>query len=381
MKEDTQTTARIAAVNDTTFGTAGGTAPQSDTTATTTTHNLVTATTPIPLAATLGLIMPNPWQTLYTELNYTFGFVDAVPRPAPTYGGWMREVVPLIIMSNYTVDVLPSSGSEDPTSVEAIPVGSTGLCGTTAENFPIGYPFRFTTPGWYMFVVNQTYMQANITENNQCSWPILQQKSFFATQIFSLAAYPTVSPGPASPTSAYTVWADVSTTTPGSLPIDAEPTTEGQKLGLALGIAGGVLGLAIIASIIWWVRKKRNLEAECLAFSRLPSQEQEAFLREHAKNLRPFLNTRQPQYPDRNGLYRYQAPPSAPPGTMAYALWYSRQLWNNQVMQRQNPSIWNNKYGFEPRMGNAVALGPESNMLNPVHIPYAQQHAQVYGPH
>lgn len=325
--------------------------------------------------------MPNPWQTLYTELNYTFGFVDAVPRPAPTYGGWMREVVPLIIMSNYTVDVLPSSGSEDPTSVEAIPVGSTGLCGTTAENFPIGYPFRFTTPGWYMFVVNQTYMQANITENNQCSWPILQQKSFFATQIFSLAAYPTVSPGPASPTSAYTVWADVSTTTPGSLPIDAEPTTEGQKLGLALGIAGGVLGLAIIASIIWWVRKKRNLEAECLAFSRLPSQEQEAFLREHAKNLRPFLNTRQPQYPDRNGLYRYQAPPSAPPGTMAYALWYSRQLWNNQVMQRQNPSIWNNKYGFEPRMGNAVALGPESNMLNPVHIPYAQQHAQVYGPH
>lgn len=152
LKEDTQTTARIAAVNDTTFGTAGGTAPQSDTTATTTTHNLVTATTPIPLAATLGLIMPNPWQTLYTgtcfgscqitfplrrllwldnraELNYTFGFVDAVPRPAPTYGGWMREVVPLIIMSNYTVDVLPSSGSEDPTSVEAIPVGSTGLCG------------------------------------------------------------------------------------------------------------------------------------------------------------------------------------------------------------------------------------------------------------
>ncbi|EAL21820.1 hypothetical protein CNBC5210 [Cryptococcus deneoformans B-3501A] len=381
LKEDTQTTARIAAVNDTTFGTAGGTAPQSDTTATTTTHNLVTATTPIPLAATLGLIMPNPWQTLYTELNYTFGFVDAVPRPAPTYGGWMREVVPLIIMSNYTVDVLPSSGSEDPTSVEAIPVGSTGLCGTTAENFPIGYPFRFATPGWYMFVVNQTYMQANITENNQCTWPILQQKSFFATQIFSLAAYPTVSPGPASPTSAYTVWADVSTTTPGSLPIDAEPTTEGQKLGLALGIAGGVLGLAIIASIIWWVRKKRNLEAECLAFSRLPSQEQEAFLREHAKNLRPFLNTRQPQYPDRNGLYRYQAPPSAPPGTMAYALWYSRQLWNNQVMQRQNPSIWNNKYGFEPRMGNAVALGPESNILNPVHIPYAQQHAQVYGPH
>ncbi|OXG12208.1 hypothetical protein C366_05933 [Cryptococcus neoformans Tu401-1] len=380
LKEDTQSTSRITAVNDTAFGTAEGTVPQSDTTAKTKTNNLMTATTPIPLAATLGLIMPNPWQTLYTELSYTFGFVDAVPRPAPTYGGWMREVVPLIIMSNYTVDVFPSSGSGDPTSVEAIPVGSSGLCGTTAENFAIGYPFRFATPGWYMFVVNQTYMQANVTENNQCTWPILQQKSFFATQIFSLAAYPTVSPGPISPTSAYTVWADVSTTTPSSLPIDVGPTTKGQKLGLALGIAGGVLGLAIIASVIWWVRKKRNLEAECLAFSRLPSQEQEAFLREHAKNLRLFLNTRHPQYPGKNGLYRYQAP-SAPPGTMAYALWYSQQMWNNQVMQRQNPSIWNNKYGLESHMGNAGALGPASNMLNPVRIPHAQQRTQVYGPH
>lgn len=104
------------------------------------------------------------------------------------------------------------------------------------------------------------------TEDNQCNWPILHQKSFFATQLFSLAAYPTVSPGPASPTSAYTVWADVSTATPSSLPIDSELTTEGQKLGLALGIAGGVLGLAVIASVIWWVRRKQKLEAEASLF-------------------------------------------------------------------------------------------------------------------
>lgn len=73
--------------------------------------------------------MPLLWLGNHVELNYTFGFVDAVPRPAPTYGGWIREVVPLIIMSNYTVDILPSSGSGNPTSAEAIPIGSGGLCG------------------------------------------------------------------------------------------------------------------------------------------------------------------------------------------------------------------------------------------------------------
>ncbi|KIR82191.1 hypothetical protein I306_00739 [Cryptococcus gattii EJB2] len=381
LRDNIQTTTGIGAVNDTTFKTAGGAVPQSDTTTTTKTYNLMTATTPILLAATLGLIMPNPWQTLYTELNYTFGFVDAVPRPAPTYGGWIREVVPLIIMSNYTVDILPSSGSGDPTSTEAIPNGSSGLCGATVENFAIEYPFRFATPGWYMFVVNQTYMQANVTEDNQCNWPILQQKSFFATQLFSLAAYPTVSPGPASPTSAYTVWADVSTATPSGLPIDSELTTEGQKLGLALGIAGGVLGLAVIASVIWWVRRKQKLEAESLAFSRLSPQEQEAFIQEHAKNLRPFLSARHPRYPAKNRLYDYQASPT-PPGTMAHALWYSHQMGNNQVMQQHNPLIWDNKYGFEPHVGNAGNLESAPHMLNPpVRIPPAQQHTQVYGPH
>lgn len=70
LKEDTQSTSRITAVNDTTFGTAEGTVPQSDTTAKTKTNNLMTATTPIRLAATLGLIMPNPWQTLYTGTRF-----------------------------------------------------------------------------------------------------------------------------------------------------------------------------------------------------------------------------------------------------------------------------------------------------------------------
>lgn len=68
LRDNIQTTTGIEAVNDTAFKTAGGAVPQSDTTTTTKTYNLMTATTPILLAATLGLIMPNPWQTLYTGM-------------------------------------------------------------------------------------------------------------------------------------------------------------------------------------------------------------------------------------------------------------------------------------------------------------------------
>ena len=34
-------------------------------------------------------------------VNYTFGFVDPVPRPAPTIGGWLRLVQPLLVFPNY----------------------------------------------------------------------------------------------------------------------------------------------------------------------------------------------------------------------------------------------------------------------------------------
>lgn len=86
----------------------------------TTTSELATATTPVPLAATIGVIMPNPWQKIYVGqpevlrydfadyddvpgLNYTFGFVDAVARPAPTIGGRLRQVRPLLIFPDYKV--------------------------------------------------------------------------------------------------------------------------------------------------------------------------------------------------------------------------------------------------------------------------------------
>jgi len=90
---------------------------------TVTTNGLSTATNPVPLAATIGLIMPNPWKKLYVGqrshkdssvdlthpveagLNYSFGFIDAVARPAPTIGGRLRQVQPLLVFPNYTVSL------------------------------------------------------------------------------------------------------------------------------------------------------------------------------------------------------------------------------------------------------------------------------------
>ena len=78
---------------------------------------LHTAKTPIPLAATMGLVMPNPWSKLYAGesmllppqlivgVTYEFGFVDAVEKPAPTIGGWLRLVQPLLVFPNYTVNM------------------------------------------------------------------------------------------------------------------------------------------------------------------------------------------------------------------------------------------------------------------------------------
>jgi hypothetical protein len=82
----------------------------------------LTAVSTVPIPATIGLVMPDPYQSAYVGgsdttrrdtlgsglahrlgLNYTFGFVDAVSRPAPTYGGWIRAVQPLLVFPDYTV--------------------------------------------------------------------------------------------------------------------------------------------------------------------------------------------------------------------------------------------------------------------------------------
>lgn len=137
------------------------------------------------------------------------------------------------------------------------------------------YKFMFLEPGWYMFVVNQTWMKPTIVSfrnpcsyskqysDNTCRLPLVSQKSFFSTQTISIAPAPTYSGASIQdPTAAYTVFADVSTATPGRMPYDQGPTTNGQKLAIGFGITGGVIALACIAGVIWWVRKKHKMERE-----------------------------------------------------------------------------------------------------------------------
>ncbi|CAD6578254.1 MAG: hypothetical protein TREMPRED_002141 [Tremellales sp. Tagirdzhanova-0007] len=282
----------------------------SSSTTTTPSGGLVPATKPIPLAATIGLIMPNPYQSLFAGLNYTFGFVDAVARPAPTIGGWLRQVQPLLIFPDYTVNVFSSSGASDPQEAGAVPEGSGGLCGATVEDSPVSYPFVFQTSGWYMFVVNQTFIQPTVM-------------SFFAWQTLSIAPLPTVSPHPASPTAAYTVFAAVVTSMPTTLPINTQPTNAKEKLGVGLGVTGGIFGLLMIVVVVYWVKRKHRMEQETLAFTRLSREDRAAFL---AENPRSWLN------PARSDRRTYASPmnPPAPPGTLAYANWYWRQLANAQ---------------------------------------------------
>jgi hypothetical protein len=112
----------------------------------------------------------------------------------------------------------------------------------------------------------------NRQTNDTCAYPLVFVRSFFSTQTISLAPYPTVSPGPADPTSAYTLFAAVSTDTPGSLPIDPEPTSDKQKLAVGLGVAGGVIALVLMGVTMLFVRKKRRMEAQVGAAPRTPHQ-------------------------------------------------------------------------------------------------------------
>ncbi|WVR08744.1 hypothetical protein IAU60_005802 [Kwoniella sp. DSM 27419] len=234
-----------------------------------------------------------------------------------------------------------------------------------------------------MFVVNQTYMQVNVTSNNQCTLPILRQKSFFATQTFSVGPLPTIKPPPRSPTSAYTVFAEVSTASPGTLPIDPHHATHGEKLAIALGVTGGVLGLALILLVMWWVRKKRVMERETLAFSRLSQRHQQAFLRDNPDS---FLNPYHPHYAAQkrqayahpqeayaDPRYLPRGPPIPPPGTMAHAMWWTQQMWNDQMRQQSLPSSTHHPLpplGYQPSAswtGRATGMGDvgEKALPNP----------------
>jgi hypothetical protein len=48
-------------------------------------------------------------------------------------------------------------------------VACRSLCRETVEDYSIGYPYQFANPGWYMFVLNQTYIQPTIVRHDD--WP------------------------------------------------------------------------------------------------------------------------------------------------------------------------------------------------------------------
>lgn len=106
-------------------------------------------------------------------------------HPFAHHPGSQRKPSPgstVLSLAEQKVNVLPDSGTADPGSALAIPPSSGGLCGqvtfpstaaqsslqmltfcrAVAENYPISYPYIFHQPGWYMFVLNQTWLQPTI---------------------------------------------------------------------------------------------------------------------------------------------------------------------------------------------------------------------------
>jgi len=149
-------------------------------------------------------------------------------------------------------------------------------------------------------------------------------------------------PGPVAPTSAYTVFATVTTDAPPPPPTNPHIVSGGEKLGVALGVVGGVLGLVLIVAVVWYVRRKHAMERESLAFSRLPYEDQALFLRDNPDSwLNPQRTTR-----------RMNHGPPAPPGTVAYANWY----WSQMPARQQRGRRWG-KPGIYQRHGQMEQMG------------------------
>lgn len=115
----------------------------------------VTVLTPwptVPIAKTIGLIMPDPSHEVYVGrpltsmkvltkgVQYTFGFVETGERPAAIAGGWLRSISPILIMPKHKVgsrvivfllqlNVFPETGTLDVTNQNSTPVAGDSLCG------------------------------------------------------------------------------------------------------------------------------------------------------------------------------------------------------------------------------------------------------------
>ena len=129
-----------------------------------------------------------------------------------------------------------------------------------------------------MFILNQTFSKPTVVSNfrardpqkpadtqsndHTCQAPILSQDTFFATQSFSVGPSPTANLTGYATQAAYTVFADVSTETPGNLPIDPQAMTSHEKVAVGLGVTAGILAAIGVVATIWWLRRKRRFEAE-----------------------------------------------------------------------------------------------------------------------
>jgi hypothetical protein len=62
------------------------------------------------------------------------------------------------------------------------------------------------------------------------------------------------------------VFADVSKEMPGRLPIDPQQMTAHEKLGVGLGVAGGILAVIGMVAAIIMLRKRRRANAEVIIY-------------------------------------------------------------------------------------------------------------------
>lgn len=54
----------------------------------------------------------------------------------------------------------------------------------------------------------------------------------------------------------------MSVQTPGALPVDPQAMTASERLGVGLGVTGGVLAVVGVVGAIWWMRRKRKFQSE-----------------------------------------------------------------------------------------------------------------------
>lgn len=157
-------------------------------------------------------------------------------RHAQIYGGELRHIIPLCIREPWMVHVHLEPN-----------------------------PFQ-THSGKLAFSHYHSSLADPQSEDHTCVAPIISQDTFFATQSFSVAPAPTENLTGWASQAAYTVFADVSAETPGTLPIDPQAMTPHERVAVGLGVTAGILAAIGVVATIWWLRRRRRYEAEASHF-------------------------------------------------------------------------------------------------------------------